>query len=76
MTYAILYGMSEFVYARNTVDGSVGKYRERLVAHPVLGKFLEEVPEGTKPRKKISDLVSKRARKAEQVEADIVKEDV
>lgn len=53
--------MSEIITARNTVDRSVGKYERRFVEHPVLGKYLEEVPEGTKPFKSLDELVSQHA---------------
>lgn len=42
--------MSEMITARNTEDGSVGRYPRKIVEHQVLGKYLEEVPFGTKPR--------------------------
>lgn len=52
--------MNEIVTARNTEDGSVGRYPRSIVGHPVLGKYLEEVPFGTKPRIPLSKKVAEK----------------
>ena len=49
--------MNEIVTARNVITRKVGQYKRRLVDHPVLGKFLEEVPFGTKSFVPLVDLV-------------------
>lgn len=38
------------VFTRNTVSGVTGYVPEEYLDHAVLGKTLEEVPEGTKPK--------------------------
>lgn len=40
----------DLVFTRNTVSGQVGYVPADYLDHPVLGKTLEKVPEGTKPR--------------------------
>ena len=42
--------MAELKFTRNTVSGKVGYVPADYLTHPVLGKTLEEVPEGTKSR--------------------------
>lgn len=49
--------MSETITARNTVTRKVGQYKRRLVEHPVLGKFLEEVESGAKDYVALDTLV-------------------
>jgi hypothetical protein len=41
--------MSKQVFTRNTVSGQVGYVPASYLDHPVLGKTLEQVDEGTKP---------------------------
>lgn len=49
--------MNEIVTARNTEDGTVGRYKRSFVEHPILGKYLEEVPFDAKPRIPLRDVV-------------------
>lgn len=49
--------MNETVTARNTEDGTVGLYRKSFVDHPILGRYLEEVPFNTKPSVSLDFLV-------------------
>lgn len=49
--------MNEMITARNTQDGTVGRYPRYLVDHPVIGRHLEEVPHGTKPTVPLDELV-------------------
>lgn len=41
--------MNELVTVRNTLNGGVAKVRRNIAEHPVFGKDLEIVPDGTKP---------------------------
>lgn len=47
----------EFVTVRNTRNGGVAKVRPHIATHPVFGKHLEIVPDGTKPLKSLDQLV-------------------
>lgn len=38
----------EYVTARNTLTGKVGRVRPDVLSHPVFGKSLVEVPAGSK----------------------------
>lgn len=49
--------MNETVTARNTEDGTVGFYRKSFVEHPILGRYLEEVPVNSKPFVSLDSLV-------------------
>lgn len=57
LTYGTMECMNEIVTARNTEDGSVGQYPRHILDHPILGRYLEEAPYGSKPRKSLQDIV-------------------
>lgn len=52
--------MKDIVTARNKVTRQVGEYPRRFVEHVILGRFLEEVPFGTKPHEDLKDKVEKK----------------
>lgn len=49
--------MNELVTVRNTVNRGVTKVRRRIAEHPVFGKHLEIVPDGTKPYVPLTQIV-------------------
>lgn len=49
--------MNEIITARNKETRKVGRYPRSLVEHEVLGKYLEEVPFGTKSFVDLDELV-------------------
>lgn len=52
--------MKDIVTARNKITRQVGEYPRRFVEHAILGRFLEEVPFGTKPHEDLKDKVEKK----------------
>lgn len=48
--------MNELVTVRNVINRGVTKIRRSLAEHPVFGKNLEIVPDGTKPFKSLDKL--------------------
>lgn len=48
--------MREIVTVRNVLNRGVTKIRRSLAEHPVFGKNLEIVPDGTKPFKSLEQL--------------------
>lgn len=47
----------EFVTVRNSITGKVGRVRRRIAEHPVFGLNQEIVPDGTKDKISLVDLV-------------------
>jgi len=64
--------MDNFVTARNSETGKIGSYPRRFVEHPVLGRFLEEVPSGAKPRIPLQVMVDAFESHREQAESEEV----
>lgn len=68
--------MNELVTVRNTLNGGVARVRRNIADHPVFGKHLEIVPDGTKPNISLKVLVdSKRPKPAPPVVAFDLEED-
>lgn len=52
---------NEIVTVRNLITGKVGKVRKRIAEHAIFGLHLEVVPDGTKSRIPLTEIVEKKA---------------
>lgn len=50
--------MNDLVTVRNLVNGGVAKVRRNIAEHPVFGKHLDIVPDGTKPLVPLTKIVA------------------
>lgn len=55
--------MNELVTVRNLLNGGVARVRRNIAEHPVFGKHLEIVPDGSKPRVPLHELTGKKTAK-------------
>lgn len=67
---------NDYVTVKNLETRKVGQVRRRIAEHPILGKHLEIVPEGTKSFVSLPELVTKKSKKQAKVEVEVISTDL